>query len=58
MAGIFVFTAGNPEARGHLKDSILRPIIINTDTVLNFFPQSEHHKLRQIKEEENVCEDI
>jgi predicted restriction endonuclease len=49
MNQIFVFTAGNPEARQHLADSIQKPI--DRDAVFDNFDESHHDELERIREE-------
>jgi hypothetical protein len=49
MQQIFVFTAGNPEARQHLVDSIQNPI--DDAVVFGSFDQSHHEELQSIKDE-------
>jgi hypothetical protein len=48
---IFVFTAGNPEARQHLEDSIENPI--DDDTVFSSFASADREELEHIREEGN-----
>jgi hypothetical protein len=40
MPQIFVFTAGNPEARQHLVDSIQNPV--DDEVVFDNFDESHH----------------
>lgn len=47
MTQIFVFTAGNPEARHHLDDSIKSPIA--EEKVFSTFQESLHEELRRIQ---------
>lgn len=49
MGKIFIFTAGNPDARAHLQDSIINPI--DENKVFHDFPDTEHDKLRNILSE-------
>ncbi len=49
MPQIFVFTAGNPEARQHLSDSIHDPI--DDAVVFGNFDESHHEELGRIKDE-------
>jgi hypothetical protein len=49
MPQIFVFTAGNPEARQHLVDSIQNPV--DDAVVCGNFGESHHEELRRIKKE-------
>ena len=49
MPQIFVFTAGNPEARQHLVDSIQNPI--DEAKVYDNFDQPHHEELQRIKDE-------
>jgi 5-methylcytosine-specific restriction endonuclease McrA len=49
MRQIFVFTAGNPEARQHLVDSIQNPI--DDEKVFNNFDESHHEELKGIRDE-------
>jgi hypothetical protein len=49
MPQIFVFTAGNPEARQHLADSIQDPI--DDETVLDNFDEPHHEELERIRDE-------
>jgi hypothetical protein len=49
MPQLFVFTAGNPEARQHLYDSIVNPI--DDEKVFNNFDESYHEELERIKDE-------
>ena len=51
MPNIFVFTAGNPEARQHLTSSIENPIA--DETVFASFPESQHEELAAIRQEGN-----
>ncbi len=51
MTRIFVFTAGNPEARGHLKYSIERPV--RPETVFGTFSESRHEELEEIRKQGN-----
>ena len=51
MPQIFVFTAGNPEARQHLLDSIQNPI--EYETVFDGFAEPHHDELERIHEEGN-----
>src|SRR5215212_562122 len=53
MPQIFVFTAGNPEARQHLLDSIQNPI--EYETVFDGFAEPHHDELERIHEEGNGC---
>jgi hypothetical protein len=49
MPQIFVFTAGNPEARQHLVDSIQNPV--DDEVAFDTFPQSHHEELERIRRE-------
>jgi len=49
MPQIFVFTAGNPEARQHLVDSIQNPI--DDAVVFGNFDEPHHEELQRIKDE-------
>jgi hypothetical protein len=49
MRQIFVFTAGNPEARQHLVDSIQNPI--DDEKVFGNFDESHHEELERIRDE-------
>jgi len=49
MPQIFVFTAGNPEARQHLVDSIQNSV--DDAVVFNTFPQPKHEELKRIRRE-------
>jgi 5-methylcytosine-specific restriction endonuclease McrA len=49
MRQIFVFTAGNPEARQHLVDSIQNPV--DDEKVFDNFDESHHEELKRIREE-------
>jgi hypothetical protein len=49
MLQIFVFTAGNAEARQHLVDSVENPI--DTSVVLDTFTESHHEELERIRTE-------
>jgi 5-methylcytosine-specific restriction endonuclease McrA len=51
MPQIFVFTAGNPEARKHLADSIQSPIDDPRAKVFGNFDELHHKELARIKEE-------
>ena len=51
MPQIFVFTAGNPEARQHLLDSIQNPI--DKAVVLDTFAAADRKKLERIQAEGN-----
>jgi putative restriction endonuclease len=51
MTQIFVFTAGNPEARQHLADSIENPI--DEETVFAGFASAHRKELERIREEGN-----
>jgi hypothetical protein len=51
MPQIFVFTAGNPEARQHLVDSIENPV--DDATVFGNFDESHHEELERIKDQGN-----
>jgi hypothetical protein len=51
MPQIFVFTAGNPEARQHLLDSIQNPI--DKAVVLDTFAAADREKLERIQAEGN-----
>ncbi len=46
MTQIFVFTAGNPEARQHLEDSIENPI--DEKTVFGTFASAYREELERI----------
>jgi hypothetical protein len=48
MPQIFVFTAGNPEARQHLVDSIRRPI--DDAIVFGNFDEPHHEELDRIRD--------
>lgn len=43
---IFIFTAGDQEARAHLDTSIRNPL--DLDQVLDLFPEGDHDKIRSI----------
>src|SRR5215216_2564896 len=49
MRQIFVFTAGNPEARQHLADSIQNPV--DDAVVFGNFDESHHEELERIRDE-------
>jgi hypothetical protein len=49
MQQIFVFTAGNPEARQHLAHSIQNPV--DDGKVFDNFGEPHHEELRRIKVE-------
>jgi 5-methylcytosine-specific restriction endonuclease McrA len=49
MPQIFVFTAGNPEARRHLADSIWNPV--DDAVVFGNFGEPHHEELERIKDE-------
>ena len=49
MRQIFVFTAGNPEARQHLVDSIQNPV--DDEKVFDNFDESHHEELKRIRDE-------
>jgi hypothetical protein len=49
MPQIFVFTAGNPEARQHLVDSIQNPV--DDEKVFDNFDESHHEELKRIRDE-------
>jgi hypothetical protein len=49
MPQIFVFTAGNSEARQHLADSFQNPV--DDMKVFNDFDQPHHEELRRIRDE-------
>ncbi len=49
MPHLFVFTAGNPEARQHLADTIENPI--DDKSVFDCFDESHHEELERIKDE-------
>jgi hypothetical protein len=51
MTKIFVFTAGNPEARRHLEDSIRRPV--SDEFVFDTFSESKREELEQIRRRAN-----
>ncbi len=51
MNQIFVFTAGNQDARQHLNDSILNPV--NREIVNQTFSEEFHSRLEQIEQESN-----
>jgi hypothetical protein len=51
MRHIFVFTAGNPEAREHLSTSIENPV--DDAVVLDNFDGTHHEELRRIRHEAN-----
>ncbi len=48
MTQIFVFTAGNPEARQHLVNSIENPI--DEETVFGSFASAHREELERIRE--------
>jgi hypothetical protein len=50
MSKIFIFTAGNPEARSHLESSIIHPA--DKNIVLSSFPSDQQDILNRIYEEE------
>ena len=45
---IFIFTAGNADAREHLRTTIENPI--DLDTALDLFPAENHNEIRKIHE--------
>ncbi len=49
MPRVFVFTAGNPEARRHLADSIQNPI--DDAIVYGNFDELHHEELKRIRGE-------
>ena len=49
MPQIFVFTAGTPEARQHLADSIQNPM--DDGVVFGNFDESHHEELQRIRDE-------
>ena len=49
MRQIFVFTAGNPEARQHLVDSIQNAV--DDEKVFDNFDDQHHEELEGIREE-------
>jgi hypothetical protein len=49
MRQIFVFTAGNPEARQHMVDSIENPI--DDAVVSDNFDEAHHEELERVMEE-------
>ena len=49
MPQIFVFTAGNPEARQHLADSIEN--LVDDAVVFGNFDERHHEELQRIKDE-------
>jgi hypothetical protein len=51
MPQIFVFTAGNPEARQHLADSIQNPIDDPQAKVFDNFDEAHHAELERIRDE-------
>jgi len=51
MTQIFVFTAGNPEARRHLENSIERPV--RPETVFDTFPEPLHEELEKVRVQDN-----
>ena len=51
MTQIFIFTAGNPEARRHLDDSIKSPI--SSEKIFSTFEESRHDELRRIQSDGN-----
>jgi hypothetical protein len=51
MTQMFVFTAGNSNARQHLRDSIERPV--DPETVFDTFPAYQHEELKRIYEQGN-----
>jgi hypothetical protein len=51
MPQIFVFTAGNPEAREHLADSIQNPIDDPQAKVFENFDEAHHAELERIRDE-------
>ena len=53
MTQIFVFTAGNPEARQHLVDSIENPIDDEDRKVFGSFSSGHREELERIQEEGN-----
>ena len=50
MSQIFVFTAGNPEARSHLESSIINPA--DRSIVISSFPSHQQSSLKKIYDEE------
>jgi len=49
MSGIYVFTAGNADARSHLNDSIIDPIPLRT--ILDYIPSEQHQLIRNVEKE-------
>lgn len=49
---IFIFTAGNQEARAHLNDSIRNPILLSS--ALELFPEKNHERINQIAASEGL----
>lgn len=49
MSGLYVFTAGNADARSHLRDSIINPIQL--ETILDSSLLEHHQLIRRIEEE-------
>ena len=48
MTQMFIFTAGNRNARKHLSDSIERPV--DPEIVFGTFPEHQHEELREVCE--------
>jgi hypothetical protein len=51
MTQMFVFTAGNPNARQHLRDSIERPV--DPTIVFDTFPAYQHEELKKVCKQGN-----
>jgi hypothetical protein len=51
MSQIFVFTAGNPDAKLHLADSIQKPIDDPQAKVFDNFDEAYHAELKRIRDE-------
>lgn len=51
MTQMFVFTAGNPNARQHLRDSIERPV--DQKIVFDTFSEHQHEELRMVHDQGN-----
>jgi AAA domain (dynein-related subfamily) len=52
MTQIYVFTAGNAEARRHLDDSIRRPVQL--ERALEFFPREQHEEIARLHNEHGL----
>ncbi len=50
MPQIFIFTAGNSEARRHLANSIQNPIEVAKAKIFDNFNESHHEELQRLKD--------